>query len=169
MNHAQQILLVRWCIYSRNLLNNFQIAFLRHSLNFCTMFELSFLFFGYVFTNIWNSAELNIQYSFSYICRTQLKCPSDKILHQVINDFMIRHTHTHTHSCTTGVCAHSPCPEGLSPAVTHVIPPHPWRCEDEGIDGGGGVRVVSSYQHQGQLCKKKKKTPLVVHRSLCSV
>lgn len=73
------------------------------------------------------------------------------------------HTHTHTHSCTTGVCAHSPCPEGLPPAVTHVIPLslEEEECEDEGIEGGGGVRVVSSYQHQKQLCKKKEKLPLL--------
>lgn len=72
-------------------------------------------------------------------------------------------THTHTHSCTTGVCAHSPCPEGLPPAVTHVIPLslEEEECEDEGIEGGGGVRVISSYQHQKQLCKKKEKLPLL--------
>lgn len=80
-----------------------------------------------------------------------------------MNDVMIRHTtHTHTflrHRC---VCTF-PCLEGLSPAVTHAIPLslEEEECEDEGIEGGGWVRVVSSYQHQGQLCKKKKKILLL--------
>lgn len=52
-----------------------------------------------------------------------------------------------------------PHPKGLSPAFTHVIPLSlvEEESKDEGIEGGGGVRVVSSYQHQGQFQKTKKK------------
>lgn len=84
---------------------------------------------------------------------------------------MIRHTHTHTQIPAPQVCVHiPPVRRTFPPAVTHVIPLSLKKeeCEDEGIDGGGGVRVVSSYQHRGQLCKKRKPS-LVVHRPLCSI
>lgn len=57
------------------------------------------------------------------------------------------------------VCVHtSRCPEGLPPH-THVIPLslEEEEYEDEGTEGGGEVKVVSSYPYRGQLCKKKRK------------
>lgn len=51
-----------------------------------------------------------------------------------------------------------PLSVGPLPLQLHVIPLslEEEECEDEGIaGGGGGIRVVSSYQ--GQLCKKKNK------------
>lgn len=83
------------------------------------------------------------------------------------------------HTLLTGVYVfvHIPLILRAFPLQLHMIPLslEEEECEDEGIGGGGGgdgIRVVSSYQRQGQLCerkKKKKKTPLVVHMSLCSV
>lgn len=70
---------------------------------------------------------------------------------------MITLKDAHAHSCTTQVCVHiSPYPEG-SYACDPSIPRDEEECEDEGIEGGGGVKVGSSYQHKGQLRKRKKK------------
>lgn len=59
------------------------------------------------------------------------------------------HTNKHTHSCSTGVCAHSPRPEGVSPCSHTCDPtvPRGEECDDEGLEDSSGVRVVSSYKH----------------------
>ena len=66
---------------------------------------------------------------------------------------------THTHIPAPQVCVHiPPVRRALPPAVTHVIPLslQEEECEDEGIEGGGGVFLPTP-----RAVMQKKKNPLL--------
>lgn len=76
------------------------------------------------------------------------------------------HTHTqiNTHIPAPQVCVHIPPVLRVFPPCSYTCdPPIPRgeECEDEGLEEGSGVRVVSSYKHLAQLCRGKKDSSLL--------